>query len=51
MSAAEPNVSDASDNEANRWAKPIVVLTPILSEVINSLTVTVWLKKSRVNKA
>ena len=49
MSAAEPNVSDVSDNEANRWAKPVVVLTPILSEGINSLTV--WLKKSRVNKA
>ena len=29
VSAAEPNVSDDSDNEANRWAKPVVVLTPI----------------------
>ena len=26
VSAAEPNVSDDSDNEANRWAKPVVVL-------------------------
>ena len=45
MSAAEPNVSDIhdSDNEANRWAKPVVVLSPILSEGINSLTA--WLKK------
>ena len=36
---AEPNVSDIhdSDNEANRWAKPVVVLSPILSEGINSL--------------
>ena len=29
VSAAEANVSDDSDNEANRWAKPVVVLTPI----------------------
>ena len=29
VSAAEPNVSDDFDNEANRWAKPVVVLTPI----------------------
>ena len=29
VSAAEPNVSDDSDNEANLWAKPVVVLTPI----------------------
>ena len=43
MSAAELNVSDDSDNEANRWAKSVVVLTPILSEDINSLTA--WLKK------
>ena len=45
VSAAEPNVSDIhhSDNEANRWAKPVVVLSPILSEGINSLTA--WLKK------
>ena len=46
MSAEEPNVSDDSDNEANRWAKPVIVLTPILSERINSQTA--WLKKSRV---
>ena len=38
MSAAEPNVSDDSDNEANLWAKPVVVLTPInsLAEKIES---------------
>ena len=46
MRAAEPNVSNDFDNETNRWAKPVVVLTPILSEGINSLTA--WLKKSRV---
>ena len=39
-------MSDDSDNEANRWAKPVVVLTPILSEGINSLKA--WLKNSRV---
>ena len=46
MSAAEPTVSDDSDNEANRWAKVVVALTPILSKGINSLTG--WLEKSRV---
>ena len=46
MSAAELSVSGDSNNEANRWAKPVVVLTPILSKGINSLTA--WLKKSRV---
>ena len=45
-SAAEPTVSDDSDNEANRWAKAVVALTPILSKGINSLTG--WLEKSRV---
>ena len=29
VSAAEPNVSDDSDNEASLWAKPVVVLSPI----------------------
>ena len=44
MSVAE--LSGDPDNEANRWAKPVVVLTPILSKGINSLTA--WLKKLRV---
>ena len=46
MSVAEPNVSDDSDNEANRWAKPVVVLNQILSKGTNNLTA--WRKKSRV---
>ena len=46
MSAAELNVSDDSHNEANRWAKPVIVLTPILSKGTHNLTA--WLKKSRV---
>ena len=46
MSAAELNVSDDSHNEANRWARPVVVLTPILSKGTHNLTA--WLKKSRV---
>ena len=37
---------DDSDNEPNRWKKPVVVLTSFLSKGVNSLTA--WLKKSRV---
>ena len=37
---------DDSDNEANRWTKPVVVVTPILSKGIDGLTA--WLKKPRV---
>ena len=34
---------DDCDNEANRWTKPVVVVTRILSKGINGLTA--WLKK------
>ena len=46
VSATELNVPDDYYNEASRWTKLVVVLTPILSKGINSLTA--WLKKSRV---
>ena len=37
---------DDSDNEANRWTKPVVVVTPILSKGVHGPTA--WLKKPRI---